>query len=117
MQPWKCAKCGHLFTDREVKCEDWRVKEKSFICPSCNTPLKKVKESPKDALVFFAQIIGLIFFINLIPKNAGVFVQALFSFTWLGLIIWMSYHRGRLSVLRPKLEHGRTEVISHPKDS
>ncbi len=39
MNRYSCGKCQHIFNEREVKCEDWRIPEKSFICPECDTSL------------------------------------------------------------------------------
>jgi uncharacterized paraquat-inducible protein A len=38
---YECGNCEAVFSGGEAKCQDWRIPEKSFICPSCDSALKK----------------------------------------------------------------------------
>ncbi|MFT6909934.1 MAG: NAD-dependent SIR2 family protein deacetylase [Oleiphilaceae bacterium] len=48
---FRCAKCEHVFTDREVICEDWNIPEKAFGCPSCNAFLRDPRKQPTGVLL------------------------------------------------------------------
>ncbi|WP_020209991.1 hypothetical protein [Gilvimarinus chinensis] len=61
---FQCAKCSHIFTERTAICEDWRIKEKSFGCPSCKIFLRDPrKQGVGSALGGMAinQAVALIF--------------------------------------------------------
>jgi uncharacterized paraquat-inducible protein A len=41
-----CKTCEHIFHPNEAKCLNWRLPDQSFICPVCDTALKKPKTTP-----------------------------------------------------------------------
>jgi hypothetical protein len=43
-----CNACNHSFDAKTAKCEDWRVEEKSFICPNCDVYLAKANTKNQD---------------------------------------------------------------------
>lgn len=54
-----CGSCGHKFTANEARCEDWRVPEKSLICPKCETYLE-IKKKPYDHLLKWCLLLVVI---------------------------------------------------------
>lgn len=38
---YKCQNCSELFYPRDARCEDWRERKLSFICPHCGVYLRK----------------------------------------------------------------------------
>jgi len=38
---YECQECQHVFGEREVLCIDWRDPAKSFLCPHCETALRR----------------------------------------------------------------------------
>lgn len=38
---YECPNCEHNFDDRTALCEDWRIPDKAFGCPKCETFLTK----------------------------------------------------------------------------
>ncbi len=63
-----CVVCNYIFSDDEAVCEDWRDKEKSFICPQCNTSLGKRNETREKVTYIF---LGLSLTILLISMLMG----------------------------------------------
>lgn len=52
MYSYQCGNCSHTFTHKEAKCDDWSNPAKSFICPSCETPLAKMTVSDAMKIQF-----------------------------------------------------------------
>jgi rubredoxin len=40
---FRCAPCGHIFTEGEALCEDWTDPARSFLCPSCGERLVRAE--------------------------------------------------------------------------
>ena len=91
MQKYDCANCGREFTERERLCEDYRVVEKSLICPHCKFYLKQKSESApfeKTAsnLVLFN---GILFFLLFIIANTSEYQELVYKIILIPLIIVM----------------------------
>ena len=79
---YQCGSCGHLFTEREALCEDWRKKERCFICPNCNLYLEQPNagNSWKSLLLLLGIMVVATFVIqavlDVMPAETRLYVAA-----------------------------------------
>lgn len=66
-----CPKCAEGFTSSEAKCEDWRDKNRSCICPYCNAYLRKdkAKFNLRKLIVTLLGYIPIVISFEVMPKN------------------------------------------------
>lgn len=65
---FRCCSCTHIFNQRQAICEDWRVPEKSLICPVCKSYLA-VKFSKGQKWILGLGVTSLI--IGIIVRASG----------------------------------------------
>ena len=59
LQKYECGNCSRVFNDHELLCEDWRIKEKSIICPECKYYLE-IPSNPNKKFVILALFVSFV---------------------------------------------------------
>ncbi len=57
---FQCSECKAVFTEREALCENWRLPEKSFGCPSCKRFLRDPRKQDAGKFVLMQAKTGII---------------------------------------------------------
>lgn len=84
---YRCCSCAHIFNQHQAICEDWRVPEKSLICPECKSYLALDFPRGKKWIVGLAL---LSLFVGLFARSFGS--QGMFLLTALGILFLLLVH-------------------------
>jgi len=53
---YRCSECSNIFGSHDALCEDWRIPEKSLICPKCKHYLELVRNENLDTTKKFNRV-------------------------------------------------------------
>ena len=70
---YRCIECSSIFGSHDALCEDWRVPEKSLVCPSCKHYLEVVRNENLDTTKKFNRV--AIAGLALAPLSLGFFYK------------------------------------------
>jgi uncharacterized paraquat-inducible protein A len=73
-----CASCAHKFTANEAQCEDWRIPEKSWVCPKCNAYLAVKKQPYARLLKWYWPVLILALVVSIYTSNRWLVIFAMF---------------------------------------
>lgn len=112
---YRCPECTHRFSDQTALCNNWRIREKSFGCPQCQTFFLKKTVGWRNRW-YITEVIGIVgvilpgffLFIHALPKGdyATTFygVVILASGVALYVLHWESFKKARVFLQKVNFE-------------